>query len=240
MKTINYKDLILYQDSDYLALNKPPMIPTIPDRTGMGFNLITELRKQFEDIKLCHRLDKDTSGVILFAKNKEAQRHLNLQFSRRQVYKEYHAIVSGKHNFQAETTRGAIHIKGNRAIIDSRKGKKAKTIFNTKKIFNGYTLLNCKPITGRTHQIRIHASSRKASLIGDHKYKGKDIFLSELKRNYKFKNDEKELPIIKRIALHAYEIKFKNINDEEISINAPYANDFNLLLKYLEKYSKII
>ncbi len=239
MKSINYKDLLLFEDDNYLALNKPPMISTIPDRIGKDPNILSILKKEYPEIKVCHRLDKDTSGVILFAKNKETQRHLSFQFSRREIIKEYHAVTMGQHKFEEEIVRGAIYFNGNKAYIDIRKGKKAKTLFYTEKIFDGYTLLNCKPITGRTHQIRIHASCKKASLIGDHKYRGKDIYLSELKNNYKLKNEIEELPIIKRVALHAYKITFKNLDGDNISIVAPYAKDFNLLLKYLEKYSNI-
>ncbi|MCP3660865.1 MAG: RNA pseudouridine synthase [Bacteroidetes bacterium] len=239
MKKINLEKLILFEDQNYLALNKPPMISTIPDRIDKGINILKLLRNKYPEIKVCHRLDKETSGVILFAKNKEAQTHLSNQFYRREINKEYHAVVKGQHQFNEETVRGAIYYNGNKAYINIRKGKKAKTLFYTKKIFEGFTLLSCKPITGRTHQIRIHAACRKASLIGDYKYKGEDIYLSQLKRNYKPKKETEELPIIKRIALHSKNITFNNIDNKNITIEAPYPKDFNILLKSLEKHSNV-
>ena len=215
------------------------MVSTIPNRIGKEANILNLLKTIYPEIKVCHRLDKETSGVILFAKNKESLRHLSNQFFRREINKEYHAVVKGQHKFEEETVRGAIYYNGNKAYINIKKGKKAKTLFYTKKIFDDFTLLSCKPITGRTHQIRIHAACRKASLIADHKYKGEDIYLSQLKRNYKQKKEVEELPIIKRIALHAKKITFKNIKNENITIEAPYAKDFSLLLKYLTKYSML-
>ncbi len=240
MKHINYKNFIIYEDSNYIALNKPPMIATLPERVGNNTNILELLKADFKDIKICHRLDKGTSGVVVFAKNKEAQRHISLLFYRRQIDKEYHAVSSGQHSFRNFAAKGAINIKSGQSYIDAKKGKKSKTLFFTEKIYKHFTLLLCKPITGRTHQIRLHASSKKAHIVGDKKYYGKDVFLSQIKNTYKTKKNEEELPIIKRVALHAKKITFLGLNNEDISIEAPYSCDFKLLLKYLDKYDSIL
>ncbi len=240
MKKFKIEDHILYEDDYYLVINKPPMLSTLADRQQTKNNLLVLANKYCEDIKICHRLDKQTSGVLVFAKGKDVQRSLSKQFARKEIHKEYHAVVGGQHDFKEKIVRGAIYInKNNQARIDTRKGKSAKTIMYTFKLYEGHTLLKLFPITGRTHQIRIHAASRNASLVGDMKYGGKDIFLSNLKRDYLVKQDLEELPIIKRVALHSFKIKFKDMDGGTKTIEAPYPKDFQILLKQLEKYSSI-
>ena len=95
MKKISFNDLIIFEDSDYLAISKPPGISTLEDRQD-NFNILSMAKDSYPDIQNCHRIDKDTSGVLVMAKNPEAYRHLSLQFQNREVQKIYHAVVHGQ------------------------------------------------------------------------------------------------------------------------------------------------
>jgi 23S rRNA pseudouridine955/2504/2580 synthase len=125
--------------------------------------------------------------------------------------------------------------KGN-VTISRQEGKRAETWFQSLKYFKHYTLVECKPVTGRMHQIRIHLATQRASIAGDDMYKGQPVFLSKIKRKYHLGKDQEELPIMKRFALHAYEVTFKLLNGEDITVHAPYPKDFETLLKLLEKF----
>jgi len=120
--------------------------------------------------------------------------------------------------------------------IDRKDGKRAETYFNSIKQYRHYTLVECKPITGRMHQIRIHLATQRAAICGDIMYKGKPVFLSSIKKGYRISKDDEEQPIMKRFALHARQIVFTGMNGEEINIEAAYPKDFATLIKLLDKF----
>lgn len=238
MKYPNFKDLILFENDDYIAVNKPPFIASLDERTAGAEVNILRLAKQYTaDAQVCHRLDKETSGVIMIAKNAEAYRSLSMQFERRKVNKTYHAVVDGQFMFDNLFVDLPILNDGNKSVsIDRQDGKRAETYFNSLKYYKHYTLVECKPVTGRMHQIRIHLATQRAAICGDHMYKGKPVFLSALKKGYRLAKDEEEQPIMKRFALHAKQIVFKGLDGQEIQIEAPYPKDFATLLKLLDKF----
>ena len=238
MKYPNFKDLILFENNDYIVVNKPPFVASLDERTmGAEVNILRLAKQYTEDAQVCHRLDKETSGAIVIAKNPEAYRSLSMQFERRKVNKTYHAVVDGQYSFNNLFVDLPILNDGNKNVsIDRQEGKRAETYFNSIKHYKHYTLVECKPITGRMHQIRIHLATQRAAICGDHMYKGKPVFLSALKKGYRISKDEEEQPIIKRFALHAKKIVFKGLDDQEISIEAPYPKDFATLLKLLDKF----
>ena len=238
MKYPNFKDLILFENNDYIVVNKPPFVASLDERTmGAEVNILRLAKQYTEDAQVCHRLDKETSGAIVIAKNPEAYRSLSMQFERRKVNKTYHAVVDGQYSFNDLFVDLPILNDGNKNVsIDRQEGKRAETYFNSIKHYKHYTLVECKPITGRMHQIRIHLATQRAAICGDHMYKGKPVFLSALKKGYRISKDEEEQPIIKRFALHAKKIVFKGLDDQEISIEAPYPKDFATLLKLLDKF----
>ncbi len=116
------------------------------------------------------------------------------------------------------------------------RGKAAETLFNSIKFYKNYTLIECQPITGRMHQIRIHLASQRAAIAGDDMYGGQPVLLSNIKRGYRLGKDQEELPIMKRFALHAKEVTFKINDTDEITVEAPYPKDFATLLKLLDKF----
>jgi 23S rRNA pseudouridine955/2504/2580 synthase len=238
MIKVNFKDLILFENEDYIVINKPPHVPTINERTADKSVSILRMAKEYSfDAQVAHRLDKETSGALAIAKNPEAYRHLAMQFEYREVTKRYHAVANGVHDFDSISVFLPIApLKDGTAVkIDRQKGKAAETIFFTLKAFKKHTLVECLPITGRMHQIRVHLQCLKAPIVCDPTYGGKDIYLSELKKDYKLKQETEELPIMHRVALHAYSLSFKLMNGDPITVEAPYPKDFGVLVKLLEK-----
>ena len=239
MKIPKFADLIIYEDDNLFVVNKPPFISSLDER-GEGSSEISMLRlakSYWEDAQICHRLDKETSGAVIIAKNPEAYRLVSMQFEHRQVKKVYHAVIEGTHVFDNLLVDLPILNTGKGTVSISRQdGKRAETWFQSLKYFKHYTLVECRPVTGRMHQIRIHLATQKASIAGDEMYKGKPVFLSQLKRKYHLGKDQEELPIMKRFALHAHELTFKVDAEKEVVITAPYPKDFETLLKLLDKF----
>ena len=232
---INFKDLIIYEDEDYIFVNKPPYLSTLDDRNS-PHNILKMAKTYIESAQVCHRIDKETSGVLVIAKKPEAYKVLNQQFEKRTVKKTYHALVDGIHNFENCEINTPIQVSGKKIVkIDYKKGKKAKTFVHTLKVYKRHTLVECLPVTGRMHQIRVHLASKNAPITGDSAYGGKPFYMSDIKANYKIKKYTEERPLIKRMALHAYELSFTLTSGKEVNVQAPYPKDFAVLLKQLEK-----
>ena len=238
MKYPSFKDLILFENDDYIVVNKPPFVASLDERGGSGEVNILRLAKQYSaDAQVCHRLDKETSGAIIIAKTPEAYRSVAMQFEKRKVNKVYHAVVDGQFTFNELFIDLPILNDGNKSVtIDRKEGKRAETIFNSIKNYRHYTLVECKPITGRMHQIRIHLATQRAAIAGDDMYRGKPVFLSSIKKGYRIAKDDEELPIMKRFALHARHLVFKGLDGADIVIEAPYPKDFATLIKLLDKF----
>lgn len=231
---ISFENIILFEDQDYVLVNKPSYLSTLEDRNEK-VNLLRLAKAYTSDAQVCHRLDKDTSGVLAIAKNPDAYRHLSMQFERRQVVKLYHAVADGVHQFQ-ETLVDQPILKQDDGIakISKREGKSAQTYFTSIRAYRQHTLIACKPITGRMHQIRLHLAVLGAPIIGDEMYGGKLLFLSQLKRNFNLKKDTEEQPLMKRMALHAFSLQFTDLKENIQTIEAPYPKDMEVLIKQLE------
>lgn len=237
MKKASIEDAILFENDNVLAINKPSGISTLEDRSDSN-NVLSKVRELHPEIKNCHRLDKYTSGVLLFAKNLDTYRHINRQFEARTIRKTYHALVHGITEFRDFKVDVPLLIRGNGKVVwDKRDGKLSSTTFTTIQNFREYSLLKCMPVTGRKHQIRVHLQYANHPIVADLDYGGSLIYLSQLKSNYKMSNKE-ERPITDRMALHAFSIQFDLQDQQSIAIEAPYPKDLQILLKQLEKYSK--
>jgi 23S rRNA pseudouridine955/2504/2580 synthase len=235
MNLLSVSNWVIWEDENWMALNKPPLIATLADRTS-EINVLSRVRSVYPDAQVCHRLDKETSGVLLVAKNAAAYRHASLQFQHRQVEKVYHAVVHGQHHFKdlaveipLETRRGTVV----RAV--TRGGKKALTHFQTLKIYRQHTLVECRPVTGRTHQVRVHLAYAGAPIVGDLTYGGRPFFLSEIKSTFRIKKGEAEKPLMDRVALHAYSLVFSDLSGDRRTITAPYPKDFRAMIRQLEQ-----
>jgi 23S rRNA pseudouridine955/2504/2580 synthase len=236
---INFKDIILFENNDFIVVNKPHSVATLDERNADNLNSILRLAKNYsDDAQVAHRLDKETSGALAIAKNPEAYRHLAMQFEHRQVKKRYHAVVEGVHSFEdISVYLPILPLKDGMVKIDRQLGKIAETIFNTLAVYKNHTLVECQPITGRMHQIRIHLTCLKAPIVSDELYGGSMLYLSSLKKKFNLKQDTEEQPIIKRVALHAHSLTFALLDGNPLTVEAPYPKDLDVLIKQLGKNS---
>jgi 23S rRNA pseudouridine1911/1915/1917 synthase len=180
---------VIYEDTDLIAINKPPKLithPTSTVRTGTVVNALLgkhrlsregEFELTSEDFRpgIVHRLDKDTSGVMVIAKNDEAHRHLSASFKKRLTEKEYIAIAVGKldDDVHIDAAIGRHPVHRQKMSVGGEGARPANTYFRVLARIPGYVLVKAKPHTGRTHQIRVHLSHLGASILGDEVY-GKD------------------------------------------------------------------
>ncbi|CAN5426226.1 RluA family pseudouridine synthase [soil metagenome] len=232
LKTLAFSDLIVFKNEDYILINKPPFIATLEDRVE-PVNILALAREAEPDPQVCHRLDKDTSGVLAIARNPEAYRHLSMQFEHREVSKVYHAVADGRHDLENVVVDRPILKQNDGTVRLSSQGKNAETSFSTLANYSKHTLIECRPVTGRMHQIRIHLASLGAPITGDEVYGGKPFLISSVKRVFKVKKDEDEKPLMKRMALHAFSLEFYGLDGQLISTQAPYPKDFTALVKQL-------
>lgn len=235
-KSKDFKKWIVFENDDYLVINKPPYVSTLADRTGA--DCILELAKEnFPGCQVCHRLDKETSGALLLSKHSEAYVHANSQFSDRTVEKAYHAVADGVHDLENLEIDKPLHISASGKVKVAKSGKPSVTIATTLKKFKKHSLVECKPVTGRMHQIRVHMASVDAPLVADEAYGGNQLFLSTIKSKYRPKQESEERPIMARVALHAYSLKFTGLDGKIQAIKCPYPKDFQTVLNQLEKNS---
>jgi len=233
---------ILLEDDAVLAINKPSGLLVLPDRYDHNLlNLYDLLKETFGSIFVVHRIDRETSGVVLFSKTAEAHAQLNTAFEQRQVEKKYRAIVTGT----SHTDNGSIDLPiienehGVRKMkVDMKKGKEARTDYAMMERFDGYALVEARPHTGRTHQIRVHLSAIGLPILGDPLYgDGRGFFLSTIKRNYQGK--EVEQPLLGRTALHAFSLSFSHpVTNGKILVESPLPKDMEAVLKALRKHQR--
>ena len=236
-------ELIIFENDDFVALNKPSGLLSIPDREGKEISLKTLLQEKYGNIFTVHRLDRDTSGLIVFAKNEAAHRHLSMQFEGRQTKKIYTGLVIGS---PSEKT-GSINLplaentvqRG--VMIVNRRGKESLTDYEVVEEFGLYTWMQFQIHTGRTHQIRVHMKEIGHPLVCDELYgDGKPVLLSSLKKK-KFKLGKdvlEERPLMARLALHAYQLTFTTQQGEKKELTAELPKDIRATLQQLQKWTK--
>ncbi|HOJ49931.1 MAG TPA: RNA pseudouridine synthase [Spirochaetota bacterium] len=226
----NFYSLIENND-EFIIVNKSAGISTIKESRN-DFCLKSLLESKIgQDLYTVHRLDKDTSGLVIFAKSLESHKIFNLIFENREVYKEYLTVVYGDFPGKMEINY-PIEDGGNRMKI-SENGKYALTNVDVIESFGQFSLLKVILHTGRRHQIRVHLSFLGYPIVGDtlYGYK-KPLYLSEIKKKYKTKNEEK--PIISRTALHSSKLSFK-YKGVDYCFNAVLPKDMKALIYQLRK-----
>ncbi|MFN7116535.1 MAG: RluA family pseudouridine synthase [Saprospiraceae bacterium] len=236
---------IIYEDEALLIVNKPADLLTIPDRFALEKpNLLTALSEYYNDkIWVVHRLDRETSGIICFAKTEEAHKHLSQQFFNRTVDKIYLALVDGKPGTDTGTIDAPIGphptLPGKMTVI--RSGKPAVTDYNIIEIFKAFSLVEANIHTGRTHQIRVHFKHIGHPLAIDPLYGKREAFyLSEVKhRGYQLGKEQEERPLMSRTTLHAYQLSLAHpLSEERQTFTAPLPKDFQAVLNQLRKWGK--
>jgi RluA family pseudouridine synthase len=247
---------VLYEDQDLLALNKPSGLLTSPDRYDPNRPNLMKLlhggiagakpwakERGLSYLMNAHRLDFETSGILLLAKSKPMLVELANLFGSEKPIKSYAALVQGHpttNPFQIDAKLAPHPVKVGLIRVDPKHGKRAQTAYKVREGFDGWTLLECQPLTGRTHQIRAHLRHAGLPIVGDTLYGGKPLWLSRLKKDYHLKRDHEERPLIGRVALHAEKLTLTHPRTGELlTIEAPWPKDFTVGLKYLRRFASV-
>src|SRR5688572_15270370 len=219
---------ILHEDKHLLVVNKPAGLPVLPDGWEKDAPyLVKMLEEEYGKVWIAHRLDKSTSGVMVFARDAETHRALNMQFENHQAEKVYRAIIQGNPKWGERTAKHPLRANvghKHRTMVDDKNGKPSETRFKVLKRFQAHpeqgrgdtALIEARPMTGRTHQIRVHAYALGYPLLGDILY------------------GAEETEIIARPALHAYSLRIE-MNGEHKLFKASYPDDFRAALEALKR-----
>ncbi len=231
---------ILHEDDGLLAVNKPAGLLAVPDRFDKAkANLFDLLRanRVGQYLGNVHRLDRHTSGVMIFAKTSDAYRQLTAQFRERQTRKVYATIYQGRPADQViDRPIGERPDRPGYSRIDEKNGKPARSRVRVREEFRGYAWLEVEIETGRPHQIRVHLQAIGHPLMGDADYGGAPLRLSDLKPGYKPKPGVEERPLLARPALHAAAV---TLVQPALTIRAPLPKDIEVALRYLRRFSAV-
>lgn len=230
---------IVFENNDFVAINKPSGMLTIPDRMQSEKSLKDMLIEKYGSIFTVHRLDKDTSGLVLFAKNETTHKYLNTIFEERQVEKYYVGVVIGMPVNETGLIDAPImehHLNKGMMVVHT-KGKPSQTGYEVLEANKHYSLVSFRLHTGRTHQIRVHSKNIGHPLACDPLYgDGKPVLLSSVKKKFKLsKHDEEERPMISRLALHSHRLKFTDEHGVAIELEADIPKEFKALMTQLKK-----
>ena len=245
---------LVYTDENIVAVNKSSGVAVSPDRWEPSLERLDKLvedslnaanagsgqdASQNQKLFTVHRIDRDTSGLVVFAKNSEAHKTLSMAFEHRQVKKRYIAAVSGRPSWNETSCDLPLVPNGNKqhlTIIDKYRGKKSLTTFRLLGSTGNYSIVEAFPETGRTHQIRVHLAALGHSVVQDRLYGNtKPVLLSAIKRGWRGDLFE-EQSLISRLGLHAAEIFIPDYKSKEgLRIAAPLYKDMAALVKQMEK-----
>lgn len=204
---------VLYQDASVLVINKPANLSVLPEGWEKDASFLAKiLEEKYSKVWVVHRIDKITSGVIVFALTAEAHRSLNIQFEKHQVEKVYHALVNGIPKWEEKITKFPLRANvghRHRTVVDDRRGLRSETRFKLLERYQESALVEASPMTGRTHQIRVHAYALGHPLLGDVLYSAP------------------ETDLIARPALHARTLTFTHPETgKRATFQADYPSDF--------------
>jgi 23S rRNA-/tRNA-specific pseudouridylate synthase len=253
---------VIYEDDTLIAFDKPSGMLVAPDRWDKKRENLMGLihDKLGHGVANVHRIDADTSGILLCTKEKAALDFVSGQFQSKTVKKIYHALCVGAPEAklfersddprdQPPEPLADDEFFVDRDLIDDednpgrmrtvrKHGKASQTVVRVLERFQQFTFVECRPVTGRTHQLRVHLQYSGLPILNDPFYGDgvTELKLSHLKRGYKGRIDEK--PLISRLALHASQLTVKHpVTKEMVVITAPLPNEFEVALKYLRKFS---
>lgn len=230
---------IVFENDDFVAINKPAGLLTIPDRDQSERSLKELLINKYGSIFTVHRLDKDTSGLVIFAKNEASHKFFSRLFEERKIEKFYLGVVHGSPENKEGMIDAPIAEHGvNKGMMTvNRNGKPSQTSYEVLESNPHYSLVSFQLHTGRTHQIRVHSKNIGHPLACDPLYgDGKPLLLSSIKKRFKLsKHDDEERPMISRLALHSYKLNFTNENNERIELVAEMPKEFRALMQQLQK-----
>ncbi len=238
---------VLLEDDALIVFDKPSGLRIAPDRWNQTGEPLMDLvrAKMGGEIANVHRLDADTSGLVLCAKTKPALDFLSGQFQAKSVVKTYQALVVGRpaqDEYTVDLVLKEDEAKPGCMCVVKKHGHASVTGFTVREKFPqpagraSFAWVECRPLTGRPHQIRVHLAVTGTPILNDALYgDGTSLLLSGLKRGYKGRADER--PLITRLALHAGGLTFTHpLTRERITVVAPLPKDFAVALKYLRRF----
>jgi 23S rRNA pseudouridine1911/1915/1917 synthase len=246
---------VVYDDPALTVVNKPRGMVTHPAKGNWSGTLVNAIQFHYDTLStlsgenrpgIVHRLDRDTTGLLVVVKDELAHRRLALQFEMRQVHKEYLSLVYGapqRDSDYIEQPIGFHPVVREKMAIRAPEdgGKPAVTFYEVVERFRGFALVRCQPQTGRTHQIRIHLTHIGHPILADKLYSGRDrVTLGEiagLDRARTLPQDEAEAILIDRQALHAHRLRFQHpLSGQELDLTAPLPADMERTLDALRRY----
>lgn len=247
---------VLWEDDHLLALAKPPGLLTSPDRAdperpslmpllhaGIKQGKAWAQARGLSYLVNAHRLDFETSGVLLLARSKPVLVALANLFGANLPVRIHLALAQGtpaNPQFESEARLAPHPVIPGRMRVDSRHGKWSRTQFEVVERFRDCTLLRCRPITERIHQIRVHLQQAGLPVVGDRLYGGSPLLLSRLKPDYRLKPRRTERPLISQAALHAERLELAHpVTGAPLAITAPWPKDFSVAVKYLRRYAAV-
>lgn len=245
---------VLFEDEHLLALDKPAGVLTSPDRLAPERPSLMKLlqagleagkpwagERKLTYLANAHRLEADTTGVLLLAKNKPALVALADQFGSEKPVRQYLALVQGvpgDEPFVVDQKIGAHPMQAGQMRIDSRNGKKSKTEFAVLEKFSRWALVRCVPLMERAQQIPLHLSYVGFPVVADEVHGGKKLWLSRLKTDFYLKPGRDERPLIARAALHAEALHLTHpVTGQPLTIQSEWPKDIRVGVKYLRQYA---
>lgn len=237
---------VLYESDSALVLDKPPGLPTIADRDrrDRGVHGALDGLRPGDDLRIVHRLDRDTSGCLLLAKGLAAARHFDLQFREHLVAKTYVALVHGvpvARRFTIDAWLGPDRRRPGKVVAAARelpRFREAHTQVDVREPFHRHALLALMPATGRSHQLRVHLQSAGHPIVGDGDYGGEPLLLSAIKSSYKLRAGVAERPLLRRMFLHAERVSFRDLDGRDVAVDAPLPEDLAMPLRRLRAFDE--
>jgi RluA family pseudouridine synthase len=245
---------VLYEDEALLALDKPAQLLTSPDRNdpqrpnlmrllhaGIAAGKPWARERGLGYLANAHRLDFETTGVLVLAKTKPVLIALANQFGSEKPAMGYLALAHGspaQATFEVDARIAPVAAHPGLMRASGKTGKKSCTRFEVLERFASCTLLRCRPLTNRTHQVRVHLRHAGHPIVGDRLYGGHPLLLSSLKREYRLKAGRTERPLLDSVALHAESLEIRHpVTDEVVRIVAPWPKHLRVAVKFLRQYA---
>jgi len=234
---------VLYESASLIIVDKPAGITTVPDRFGRSDSLYSHLPalRPGDDLRVVHRLDRDTSGCLALAKGLAAARHLDVEFRSGRVHKHYLALVHGVVHAGQDVSLplGPDRARPGKVVTATgmKKGfRAAHSRIEVAEAFGAFTLVLVRPTTGRGHQIRVHLQAIGHPIVGDQDYGGAPLLLSDVKHRYKHRIGAAEKAICARMFLHSSRLQLRDLDGREVEVTAPLPGVLQATLAKLRRF----